>query len=209
MNKTKHGRTREGENQKGISSYVNLSRGAVSQKSTFPTIVFDALPNQVRGHSGVTFRRFTNTYGTHPVETHTSNVASREFFMPRPCGAGRNPNRNNRVSGFYIQNKFGGEILNLIPSDLPSIKRIDDFETSLGDAQRRPLENYVTNQIRKGDPESSFDSNDYFTCNKRLNAKPDCKDVKETCNDNALYGPKFLHSVHVATSLRNSEYIHG
>jgi hypothetical protein len=42
-----------------------------------------------------------------------------------------------------------------------------------------------------------------------LDAKPDRKDVKEACNDNALHGPKFLHSVHVATSLRNSEYIHG
>ena len=209
MNKTKQSRTREGENQKEVSSCVNLSRGAMSQKRTFRTMVLDALPNQVRGNSGVTFRRFTNTYGTHPVESHTSNVASREFFMPRPCWAGCNPNRNNRVSGFYIQNKFGVEVLNLIPSDLPSVKRIDNFETILGNTQRRPLENYVTNQIRKGDPESSFDRNHDFTCNKCLDAKPDRKDVKEACNDNALNGPKFLHSVHVATSLRNSEYIHG
>lgn len=209
MNKTKQSRTRQGENQKEVSSSVNFSGGAMSQKRTFRTMVLDALPNQVRSNSGVTFRRFTNTYGTHPVETHTSNVASSEFFMPRPCGAGCNPNGNNRLSGFHIQNKFGAEVLNLIPSDLPGIKRINDFEAILGNTQRRPLENYVTSQIRKGNPESCFDCNHDFTCNERLDAKPDRKDVKEACNDNALDGPKFLHSVHVATSLRNSEYIHG
>lgn len=209
MNKTKQSRTREGDNQKEISSCVNLSVGAISQKRTFRTMVLDALPNQVRGNSGVTFRRFTNTYGTHPVESHTTNVTSREFFVPRPCGAGCNPNRNNRVSGFDIQHKFGVEVLNLSPSDLPSVKRINNFETILGNAQRRSVQNYITNQIRKGYPESSFDCSHDFTCNERLDTKPDRKDVKEACNDNALDGPKFLHSVHVATSLRNSEYIHG
>ena len=209
MNKTKQSCTREGENQKEVGSCVNLPRGTMSQKRTFRTMVLDALPNQVRSNSGVTFRRFTNTYGTHPVETHTSNVASSEFFMPRPCGAGCNPNRNSHVSGFYFQNKFGVEVLNPIPSDLPSVKRIDNFQTILGNTQRRPLENYVTSQIRKGDPESRFDCNHDFTCKERLDAKPDRKEVKEACNDNALDGPKFLHAVHVATSLRSSEYIHG
>ena len=209
MNETKQSRAKEGKHQEQVRSYVNLSNRTSWQERTFRTMVLDALPNQVRGNSRVALRGITNTYGIHPIETHASNVATREFFMSRPCGAGCNPHRYSRVTRFNAQNEFGIEVLNLIPLDLPTVKRIDNFESSLGHTHGRPLENHITNQIREGDPKSSFKRHNYVTCNKCLNGKSDCKDVKEACNDNALDGPKFLHSVHVAASLRSSEYIHG
>ena len=208
MSNTKYDSSGKEQTDDCVCRDIYLSMNMVRGLNTSPISLFNSKPYQMSCNARITGGGITNADGVKAIKTQSADFTSRNFLGVSSARCCCNPNRNRMVAGSNFKNKLGIKFFDSIPSNFPSVKRVNNFNSFIGQYQVGPLQNAVDYKVRQENPKRGFYTEQNITREKSLNSKSGSECVEAPSKNYILDRSKISNINHVSTSQQNGEYIH-